>query len=93
MDQQVPEDVKSERLQRLQALLEEQQSAFAEGLVGRNVPVLFEKAGRKPGQLVGRSPYLQPVHVEANESWLGRIAETAIVSAGPNSLAGVIKTQ
>jgi tRNA-2-methylthio-N6-dimethylallyladenosine synthase len=93
MDQQVPEDVKSERLQRLQALLEEQQSAFAEGLVGRTVPVLFEKAGRKPGQLVGRSPYLQPVHVEANESWLGRIAETAIVSAGPNSLAGVIKTQ
>ncbi len=93
MDQQVPEAVKSERLQRLQALLEEQQSAFAEGLVGRTVPVLFEKAGRKPGQLVGRSPYLQPVHVEAADVWLGRVAETAIVSAGPNSLAGVIKAQ
>jgi len=91
MDRQIPEAVKAERLQRLQALLEEQQAAFAKGLVGRTVPVLFEKPGRKPGQLVGRSPYLQPVHVEATDTWLGRVAETAIVSAGPNSLAGVIK--
>ena len=93
MDHQVPEPVKAERLQRLQALLEHQQSTFASGLVGRTVPVLFEKAGRKPGQLVGRSPYLQPVHVEAADAWLGRVVETAIVSAGPNSLAGVIKAQ
>jgi tRNA-2-methylthio-N6-dimethylallyladenosine synthase len=83
--------VKAERLGRLQALLDEQQQAFANGLVGRTVPVLFEKTGRKPGQLVGRSPYLQPVHAEASEAWLGRIAQTAIVSAGPNSLAGVIE--
>ncbi len=93
MDRQVPEPVKAERLQRLQALLEEQQSAFARGLVGRTVPVLFEKAGRKPGQLIGRSPYLQSVHVEAADAWLGRVADTAILSAGPNSLAGVIKAQ
>jgi tRNA-2-methylthio-N6-dimethylallyladenosine synthase len=92
MDGQLPDAVKSERLQRLQALLDEQQSSFATGLVGRTVPVLFERSGRKPGQLVGRSPYLQPVHAEASEAWLGRIAPTTIISAGPNSLAGVIKS-
>jgi tRNA-2-methylthio-N6-dimethylallyladenosine synthase len=92
MDGQLSESVKSERLQRLQALLGEQQSSFATGLVGRTVPVLFERSGRKPGQLVGRSPYLQPVHAEASEAWLGRIVPTTIVSAGPNSLAGVIQS-
>ncbi|MEZ5817669.1 MAG: tRNA (N6-isopentenyl adenosine(37)-C2)-methylthiotransferase MiaB [Hyphomicrobiaceae bacterium] len=91
MERQVSEPVKAERLARLQALLDEQQSKFATGLVGRTVPVLFERSGRKPGQLVGRSPYLQPVHAEASETWLGCIVPTMIVSAGPNSLAGVIK--
>jgi tRNA-2-methylthio-N6-dimethylallyladenosine synthase len=90
MDGQVPDAVKAERLLRLQALLDEQQAAFAGKLVGRTVPVLFERAGRNPGQLVGRSPYLQPVHAEAGPEWLGRIASTEIVTAGPNSLAGVI---
>jgi tRNA-2-methylthio-N6-dimethylallyladenosine synthase len=90
MDGQVPDAMKSERLARLQALLDEQQAAFAGKLVGRTVPVLFERAGRNPGQLVGRSPYLQPVHAEAGPEWLGRIAPTEIVTAGPNSLAGVI---
>ena len=93
MEGQLSEPVKSERLQRLQALLDEQQSSFATGLVGQTVPVLFERSGRKPGQLVGRSPYLQPVHAEANEAWLGQIVPTMIVSAGPNSLAGVIQSQ
>ena len=93
MDGQLSEPVKAERLQRLQALLDEQQSSFATGLVGKTVPVLFERSGRKPGQLVGRSPYLQPVHAEASDAWLGRIAPTKIVSAGPNSLAGVIQNQ
>jgi tRNA-2-methylthio-N6-dimethylallyladenosine synthase len=93
MGDQVPEPVKAARLQRLQALLDEQSSSFATGLVGRTVPVLFERSGRKPGQLVGRSPYLQPVHAEASDAWLGRIVPTMIVSAGPNSLAGVIKNQ
>ncbi|MGE0698483.1 MAG: tRNA (N6-isopentenyl adenosine(37)-C2)-methylthiotransferase MiaB [Hyphomicrobiaceae bacterium] len=91
MDGQLAEEVKSERLARLQALLEEQQAAFAGRLVGTTVPVLFERAGRKPGQLVGRSPYLQPVHATAGPEWLGRIAPTEIVSAGPNSLSGVMK--
>ena len=90
MDHQVAEEIKAERLARLQGLLDEQQAAFAGKLVGRTVPVLFERAGRNPGQLVGRSPYLQPVHAEAGPEWLGRIASTEIVTAGPNSLAGVI---
>ncbi|MGE0767265.1 MAG: tRNA (N6-isopentenyl adenosine(37)-C2)-methylthiotransferase MiaB [Hyphomicrobiaceae bacterium] len=93
MDGQVPEPEKSERLQRLQALLEEQQASFATGLVGTTVPVLFERSGRKPGQLVGRSPYLHPVHAEASEAWLGRIVPTTIVSAARNTLSGVIQSR
>ncbi len=69
---QVPEEVKSERLARLQRLIERQQRAFAERCVGRTLPVLFEKAGRRPGQLIGRSPYLQSVHAEAPPDMLGQ---------------------
>ena len=61
---QVPEDEKSERLQRLQALLTEQQAGFAASLVGREIDLLVEKPGRQPGQHVGRSPWLQPVIVD-----------------------------
>ena len=85
---QVNEAVKDERLQRLQALLAEQQTAFNRGIVGRTVPVLFEKSGRHPGQLIGRSPYLQAVHCSAPESWIGRIALVTIAGATHNSLAG-----
>ena len=85
---QVDEAVKDERLQRLQALLAEQQTAFNRGIVGRTVPVLFEKSGRHPGQLIGRSPYLQAVHCSAPESWIGRIAPVTIAGATHNSLAG-----
>ena len=87
---QVPDPVKAERLARLQALLEGQQVAFNADCVGRTLPVLFERPGRHPGQLVGRSPYLQAVHAEAGPEWLGRIADVEILSFGPNSLAGVI---
>ncbi len=61
---QVPDAIKSERLARLQKLLDRQQATFNEACVGRTLPVLFEKPGRRPGQLVGRSPYLQAVHAE-----------------------------
>ena len=64
MDDQVPEDVKAERLQRLQDAIDRQQAAFNRGCVGRTFDVLFEKPGRHPGQIVGRSPYLQPVQVD-----------------------------
>jgi tRNA-2-methylthio-N6-dimethylallyladenosine synthase len=88
IDAEVPEAVKSDRLQRLQNMLDEQQQAFNISCVGRTISVLFEKAGRHAGQLVGRSPFLQLVHAEAAPSMLGRILPVKISAAGPNSLAG-----
>ncbi|MEZ5844768.1 MAG: tRNA (N6-isopentenyl adenosine(37)-C2)-methylthiotransferase MiaB [Hyphomicrobiaceae bacterium] len=88
--EQVGEDEKSERLQRLQALLEEQQQAFNQAQVGRTLDVLLEKPGRHAGQLVGRSPYLQPVHVAADAALVGRIVSVGITTAGPNSLSGLL---
>jgi len=90
LDGQVPEGVKIERLHRLQDLLSQQQTRFNSACIGKVVPVLFERAGRHPGQLVGRSPYLQAVHATTDSALLGRIAEVEIVNAGPNSLSGVV---
>lgn len=87
---QVAEEVKSERLARLQALLDEQQSAFNATFVDRVIPVLLERQGRQPGQVVGRSPYLQLVHAEAGSALVGDIVSMKIVSAGQNSLSAVI---
>jgi tRNA-2-methylthio-N6-dimethylallyladenosine synthase len=84
----VPEPVKSERLTRLQTLLAEEQRAFNRGLVGRTLPVLIERAGRKPGQRVGRSPYLQPVHVPESAGAVGDIVDVRITAAEGNSLFG-----
>jgi tRNA-2-methylthio-N6-dimethylallyladenosine synthase len=85
---QVAEAEKDARLQRLQALLEGQRRAFNAAAVGARLPVLFEKAGRHAGQLVGRSPYLQSVHAGAPISMLGRIAEVVIEGTTPNALKG-----
>lgn len=87
-DKMVPAEVASERLQRLQALLSRQQVEAQEAMVGRTTTVLFEKKGRLDGQLVGKSEYLQAVHVHAPESLIGDIARVEIVEAAPNSLAG-----
>jgi tRNA-2-methylthio-N6-dimethylallyladenosine synthase len=87
---QVADDTKTHRLHRLQKLLARQQTAFNLSCVGRVVPVLFDRLGRHSGQLVGRSPYLQAVHAQAEPSLLGQVAAVAIASAGANSLAGVI---
>jgi tRNA-2-methylthio-N6-dimethylallyladenosine synthase len=87
MAQQVPEGVKAERLERLQALLRRQQETFNAAMVGRTLPVLFEREGRHEGQLVGRSPYLQAVHATA-PGLIGEIAEVVIEALHPNSLAG-----
>jgi tRNA-2-methylthio-N6-dimethylallyladenosine synthase len=87
---QVAEDVKEARLARLQALLEEQQQAFNARQSGRVLPVLFEKTGRRPGQLVGRSPYLQAVHATAPDRLIGQIVPVRIESAARNSLAGAL---
>ena len=83
---QIPEDVKAKRLEKLQALLFSQQRAFAESCVGREIDLLLEKEGRMPGQLVGRSPWLQPVNVDAKASQIGDIIKVRIIKAGPNSL-------
>jgi tRNA-2-methylthio-N6-dimethylallyladenosine synthase len=88
MPDQVPEPVKAERLARLQAEIDRQQAAFNAGCVGRSVAVLFEKPGRLAGQLVGRSPYLQPVQVFAPADRMGHIAAVTITDRGANSLFG-----
>jgi tRNA-2-methylthio-N6-dimethylallyladenosine synthase len=87
MDEQVPAALMDERLQRLQALLNEQQLAFNRATLGRRTSVLLERAGKKPGQLIGKSPWLQSVHLQTG-SGIGHLVEVEIVSAGPNSLAG-----
>ena len=90
IEKQLPEPVKAERLTALQALLREQQHAFNTASIGRVVPVLFEKPGRHPGQLVGRSPYLQPVHVDLGAERIGDILPVRITKAPANSLLGVV---
>ena len=88
---QVPEAVKAERLARLQALLAELQASYNLASVGRCMEVLLDRRGRRPGQLVGRSPYMQAVHVEAPDDWLGDIVTVRVAAAHPNSLAGVVE--
>lgn len=84
----VPDAVAAERLAGLQQLLEAQQMAFNQACVGRRMPVLFEKAGKRPGQLVGRSPYLQPVHLDGPAEWIGREVLVDIERSGGWSLFG-----
>ncbi|MFQ6017503.1 MAG: tRNA (N6-isopentenyl adenosine(37)-C2)-methylthiotransferase MiaB [Kiloniellaceae bacterium] len=88
LEEQVSEPVKAERLATLQALLGAQQAAFNRETIGRILPVLLESEGRKAGQLVGRSPYMQPVHLDAPREWIGRIVPVRIIAAHANSLAG-----
>ncbi len=83
---QIPEDVKADRLGRLQALLSEQAQAFAQDCVGREFDVLFERPGWHEGQMVGRSPYLQGVHVTARGYKVGDMARVRVVQAMTNSL-------
>ena len=84
----VPDAEKSDRLQRLQALLGRQQAAFQESMVGRELPVLIEKPGRQPGQLAGKSPYLNAVHVDAGPELIGQVVRARITASGRNSLFG-----
>jgi tRNA-2-methylthio-N6-dimethylallyladenosine synthase len=91
-DDQIPEELKTERLTRLQELLDQQQAAFNTQSIGMVVPVHFERPGRRPGQLIGRSPYLQLVHAEAGPELIGEIKAVEIRSATQLSLGGVIQT-
>ena len=83
---QVAEEVKAERLERLQALLLRQQKEFAESLVGKTMDVLLEKPGRMTEQLIGRSPWLQSVNLDAKTLKIGDIVNVRITATGPNSL-------
>ena len=90
MAAQVPAEVMKARLQALQQLLIEQQVAFNESQAGRTLPVLFERVGRHRSQAIGRSPYLQSVHVEDARDLIGKIAPVTIVTGQQNSLTGVL---
>ena len=90
-DGQIGENVKAGRLARLQSLLSAQQTAFNESMIGRTLDVLWEYPGKRPGQIVGRSPYLQAVHAGGGMPLLGSISAVEIVGASQNSLRGVIK--
>ncbi|UTW55091.1 tRNA (N6-isopentenyl adenosine(37)-C2)-methylthiotransferase MiaB [Kordiimonas sp. SCSIO 12610] len=105
LETQVEEHVKSERLTALQALLGEQQIAFNKTSVGKTMDVLLERIGKEEGQLVGRSPYLQAVHVDVTNTvqdhstdniasnMMNKLAKVEIVEAGPRSLKGVLAEQ
>ena len=87
---QLPEDVMSDRLQRLQALLTDQQRTIQQSMVGRDVHVLFEKEGRTTGQIIGKSEYLHAVFADAPLDVLGQIRRVRITHASANSLGGEI---
>jgi len=90
---QVPEPDKIERLARLQQQLEQHRQAFNVQCRGKILSVLFERPGRLPGQLVGRSPYLQPVQAMAPSALIGEVANVEITAVGSNSLFGSLKAQ
>jgi tRNA-2-methylthio-N6-dimethylallyladenosine synthase len=87
-ENQVPDDEVSDRLARIQALIHRQQTAFNQSCLGKTMPVLLEKNGRFDGQLVGKSPYLQPVHVSGNITEIGTVRNVKIEAIGTNSLSG-----
>jgi tRNA-2-methylthio-N6-dimethylallyladenosine synthase len=93
MRRQVPERAKAERLAALQGLLDAQARAFNAACLGRRLPVLLEREGRHPGQLAGKSPYLQAVHVAASPPGgggigIGSILDVTIDEVHPHSLSG-----
>jgi tRNA-2-methylthio-N6-dimethylallyladenosine synthase len=87
----IDEAVKSERLARLQKLLNEQQLAYNQTFVGKEVDVLLEREGKREGQLVGRSPYMQSVFVPSPSHRIGRIATVIVQEGNANSLRGELK--
>lgn len=93
IEYQVNEDIKDNRLQELQQLLREQQLAFNMQMIGQETTVLLEKDGRHEGQLIGKSPFLQSIHVDAPKCLLGHIVKVKIEGGSQNSLAGTLITQ
>ena len=89
-EDQIADEIMRERLAILQALVETQRQAFNTATVGRVVDILFEKPGRHDGQIAGKSPYMQPVHVFGPPELVGRVLPAKITAAGSNSLSGEI---
>jgi tRNA-2-methylthio-N6-dimethylallyladenosine synthase len=89
-DKQVPEEVKDDRLARLQALIRDKQTAFNESCLGRVMPVLLDRDGKFEGQLLGKSPYMQSVHVKNAGEYRGQFVDVKITGAYLNSLAGEV---
>ncbi len=85
----VSEEVKSERLARLQEMLTDHQMAFQQSMIGKTLPVLVEKQGRETGQMVGKSPYLHAVHFQADSTMAGKIVQVRVEGSERNSLSGV----
>jgi tRNA-2-methylthio-N6-dimethylallyladenosine synthase len=92
MEDQIPREVMDERLQRLQAKINDHQLAFNRSKVGSDTQVLIERAGKLPGQMIGRSPWLQSVHVETDAA-PGDIVDVTLVAAGPNSMTGALRQE
>jgi len=87
MEDQIPRDIMDDRLQRLQERINQHRLAFNRSKVGVHTKVLIERKGKLPGQMIGRSPWLQSVHVEA-DAQPGDIVSVTLVAAGPNSMTG-----
>lgn len=92
MELQIPEEVKSERLQQLQAVLNEHQFDFNKASVGKNMRLLIERKGRHENQLSGRSPYMQSVTLEGNERLIGQIVDVVVESGHANGIRARILT-
>ncbi len=86
----VPDHIASQRLKEFQTLINEQQAAFNKTCEGQVLPILFDRKGKKPGQLSGRSPFFQSVYVQGNERLIGNIIDVKITNAFDNSLTGEI---
>ena len=89
-DDQVPGEVAAERLRRLQRLLDDQKRRFNASMVGQTLPVLFERRGRHAGQIAGRTPFMQWLHVDGDDASIGTVAEATVIEASPNGLGGAL---
>ena len=90
MEDQIPREIMDDRLQRLQARINAHQLMFNQSKVGTDTQMLVERSGKRPGQMIGRSPWLQSVHVETSAA-LGEIVDVTLVVAGPNSMTGALR--
>ena len=92
MEDQIPREIMDDRLQRLQARINENQLAFNRSKVGIDTQILIERVGRHQGQMIGKTPWLQSVHVDTPAK-PGDLLDVTLVSAGPNSMTGAARSK